>query len=70
MLECVRQAEKKLIEEAKNMEYLPTQGDNEYKLKCTSGVREGRRRRERDCGSSDIIGHGRVSLVRGVHRSI
>ena len=30
VLECVRQAEKKLIEEAKNMEYLPTQGDNEY----------------------------------------
>ena len=30
VLECVRKAEKKLIEEAKNMEYLPTQGDNEY----------------------------------------
>ena len=30
VLECVRKAEKKLIEDAKNMEYLPTQGDNQY----------------------------------------
>ena len=65
VLECVRKAEKKLIEDAKNMEYLPTQGDNQYisrSLDLAYGKEIGNA--GSDCGFKRYPGRARVACSR------
>ena len=64
VLECVRKAEKKLIEDAKNMEYLPTQGDNQYISRSLDlAYGKGDWKRGRIMGFKRAIRRARVSLV-------